>query len=54
MWHVWDIGETQVEFLWGENIAGKRPLARSRRRWEDDIKIFLQGIGWDWIDSGSI
>jgi hypothetical protein len=32
---------------------GKRPLGRSRRRWEDNIKTDLRGIGWcdmDWID----
>jgi hypothetical protein len=32
---------------------GKRPLRRSRRRWVDNIKIGLRGIGWggkDWID----
>jgi hypothetical protein len=30
---------------------GKRPLGRSRRRWED-TKIDLRGIGWggmDWV-----
>jgi hypothetical protein len=32
---------------------GKRPLARYRRRWEDDIKMYLHEVGWwdkDWID----
>jgi hypothetical protein len=32
---------------------GKRPLGRSRRRWEDNIKKDLQEGGWrsvDWID----
>ena len=31
---------------------GKRPLARPRRRWEDNIKTDLQEVGWgiDWID----
>jgi hypothetical protein len=31
----------------------RRPLGRPRRRWEDDIKIDLQEVGWediDWID----
>jgi hypothetical protein len=31
---------------------GKRPLGRPRRRWEDNIKIVLRGIGIDganWI-----
>jgi len=31
---------------------GKRQLATSRRRWEDNIKIHLPKAGWgiDWID----
>jgi hypothetical protein len=30
---------------------GKRPLGRTRRRWEDNIMMDLQGVGWceDWI-----
>jgi hypothetical protein len=32
---------------------GKRPLRRPRRRWEDNIKMDLQEVGWgvmDWIE----
>jgi len=32
---------------------GRRPLGRCRRRWEDNIKIDLQGVGcrgMDWIE----
>jgi len=32
---------------------GKRPLGRSRRRWEDNIKVDLQEVGcggMDWIE----
>jgi hypothetical protein len=32
---------------------GRRPLVRPRRRWEDNIKMDLQEVGWkgvDWID----
>jgi hypothetical protein len=29
---------------------GKRPLGRRRRRWEDDIKIYLTEIGWGGMD----
>jgi hypothetical protein len=32
---------------------GKRPLARPRRRWEDNIKMDLQEVGCgglDWIE----
>jgi hypothetical protein len=32
---------------------GKRPLGRPRRRWVDNIKMYLGEIGWDgreWIE----
>jgi len=32
---------------------GKRPLGRPRSRWEDNIKMYLQGVGsgsMDWIE----
>jgi hypothetical protein len=32
---------------------GKRPLGRPRRRWEDNIKMYLQEVGcgsMDWTD----
>ena len=32
---------------------GKRPLGRPRRRWEDNIKMDLQDVGYggiDWIE----
>jgi hypothetical protein len=32
---------------------GRRPLGRPRRKWEDNIKMDLQKVGWegvDWID----
>jgi len=32
---------------------GKRPLGRHRRRWEDNIEMNLQEVGWgcgDWMD----
>ena len=31
---------------------GRRPLERSGRRWEDNIKVDLREMGWgvDWID----
>ena len=25
---------------------GKRPLGRPRHRWEDNIKMYLQEVGW--------
>jgi hypothetical protein len=35
-----------------EKPEGKRPPGRPRRRWEDNIKMDLQEVGWgvkDWI-----
>jgi len=29
---------------------GKRPVGRSRHRWEDNIKICLKGSGWEGVD----
>ena len=42
--------EAYTGFWWG-NLNLKRPLGRSRRRWEDNIKMDLQevvcgGVGW--------
>jgi hypothetical protein len=34
-----------------EKLEGKRPLRRWGHRWEDNIKINLQEVGWKvWID----
>jgi hypothetical protein len=48
------MGETRNEYriLVGKP-EGKRPLERPRRRWVDNINIYLGEIGWDgmdWID----
>jgi hypothetical protein len=52
MWH--DMGEKMnVYRLLVGKPEGKRPLARPRRRWIDNIKIDLLEIGLnvvDWID----
>jgi hypothetical protein len=35
------------------NPEEKRPLGRPRRRWEDNIKMDLQEVGWgrgDWME----
>jgi hypothetical protein len=33
---------------------GRRPFGRPRRRWEDNIKIYLREVEWgggiDWLD----
>jgi hypothetical protein len=31
-------------------LEGKRPLGRSRRRWVDNIKMYLREIGWAGVD----
>ena len=28
-------------------LEGKRPLGRPRRRWEDNIKMYLREVGCD-------
>ena len=32
-------------FWWG-NLEGKRPLVRPRCKWEDNIEMDLQEVGW--------
>jgi hypothetical protein len=48
------IGEEKgVHRLLVEKPEGKRPLGRSRRRWEDNIKMDLQEVGGgheDWME----
>jgi hypothetical protein len=37
-------------FLVGRSV-GKRPLGRPRRRWEDNIKVDFQELGWgEWTE----
>jgi hypothetical protein len=36
---------------------GKRPLGRPRRRWVDNIRLYLREVGWDvmdWIDLAQV
>ena len=42
--------ERCIQSLMGKP-EGKRPLGRPRRRWEDNIKMYLQEVvcGGDWI-----
>jgi hypothetical protein len=35
---------------WEDKPEGKRPLGRPRRRWVDNIKMDLRGIGWYGLD----
>jgi len=49
------VGETRGadRILMGKP-EGKRPLGRPRHRWENNIKMDIQEVGWgygiDWID----
>jgi hypothetical protein len=33
-----------------ENLKGKRPVGRLRRRWKDNIRMNLREIGWEGVD----
>ena len=46
-------GKSTFKILTGKP-TGKRPLGRPRRRWEDNIRMYLEEIGinaGNWIDS---
>jgi hypothetical protein len=50
MQHVQGTGVCRV-FL--GKLEGKRPLGRPGLGWDDNIKMFLQEVGWrdiDWMD----
>ena len=45
--------ELLTETLLSSKPEGNRPLGKHRRRWEDNIKMDLQGVGcgnMDWIE----
>jgi hypothetical protein len=52
--HVAQMGEKRNAYrLLVGKPEGKRPLGRPRRRWVDNIRMDLGGVGWgdvDWID----
>jgi hypothetical protein len=50
-WHVARMGEPRNAYriLVGKPEI-KRPLGRPRRRWVDNIKMYLREIGWDGVD----
>jgi hypothetical protein len=56
--HVARIGEGRSVYrvLVGKS-GGKKPLGRPKRRWEDNIKIYLQEVGFGvmkWIEVAQI
>jgi len=48
MKHVWG-DEKLVQLFFGETRE-KRPLGRSRQRWDDNIKMDLQEVGCGVMD----
>ena len=48
-------GEERCIQGFGRNPEGKRPLGRPRRKWRNNIKKYLQEMGWGmgWIDLAS-
>jgi hypothetical protein len=50
--HVANMGEKRGAYrILKGRPEGRRPLGRPRCRWDDNIKIDLQEVGWgmDWI-----
>jgi hypothetical protein len=45
MWQVKETGEVHTGFSVGRP-DGKRTLGRPRHRWEDNITLDLQEVGW--------
>ena len=46
-------GEERCIQVLVRKLEGKRPLGRPRHRWDDNIKMDLQDVGWrgmDWTD----
>ena len=51
--HLQNLEEFREYFHAISSLSGKMPLGRPRRRWEDNIKMYLQEVrcrGVDWIE----
>jgi hypothetical protein len=44
------VEKTNAYRILAGKAEGKRPLGRPRRRWVDNIKIYLKETGWDFMD----
>jgi hypothetical protein len=52
--HVARMGEgSGVHRVLVRKPEGKRPIGRPRRRWEDNVKMDLQEVGWRWLRIGT-
>jgi hypothetical protein len=57
MQHVWLRGEVHIRVLVGK-LEEKSPLGRHRLRWENNINMDLQEVGWGtwtelfWLTTG--
>jgi hypothetical protein len=38
------------EIFWLEKTVGKKSLRRPRRRWEDDVRMYLRETGCEGVD----
>jgi hypothetical protein len=47
--HVAHVGAKRIAYRVGKS-EGKRLLGRPRRRWEDNIEVYLREIEWDGMD----
>jgi hypothetical protein len=48
MWHVW--GRKTARGVRVQKPGGKRPLGKPTCRWEDNNKINIKGMGWEYED----
>ena len=49
MWRVWVRRGGCIGSCWGKQ-EGRKPLARPRRRWVDNIRMDLQEVGCGYMD----
>jgi hypothetical protein len=43
-------GEEERVYIIGGKARGKEPLGRPRRRWVDNIRMYLGEVGWGDVD----